>query len=269
MQNKTLFVGDSHSGGYWAHSLDDPKFGDTNCYARFYAKEINPCIVYADPGAPNSVYPRWISNMLKKYSSIDKIFIQTTHWDRWKMGYSKDIGFTQLPNEYFLTTHEDSEDFTLHTDFSTIDYSVVEWSDKIKFNGKNLIDGNQQWPQQWAPGSWPGDEQGYYKTVVHHQVLTHLVYEQYCKDIALIDAMCRERDIKVYIWRINDHVELPSNLNEFYNLTQTKLFTTSAQSWIKKNLNKDISKMLQDEVHYNQEAHEIIGTKFIPEVLNA
>lgn len=269
MPGRTLFVGDSHSAGYWAHKIDEPYFGSENCYGRIYSQEIEPCVVYADPGAPNSVYPRWISTMLKKYIDIDKVVIQTTHWDRWKMGHSTELGFTQLPNDYFLATHEEQKDFVLHTDFSTVDYSIVEWSDKIKFNGENLVSGNQKWPQHWTPKNWPGDTQEYYNTVVHHQVLTHLVYEQYCKDIALIDSMCKTLDIPVYIWRINDHVELPNILESFVPLTQTKLFTTSAETWIKDNLNIDIATMLQDEVHYNVEAHKLIATKFIPEVLNA
>lgn len=270
MQNKTLFVGDSHSAGYWSTNIiSDVHFGDENCYGRFYAKEIEPCIVYADPGAPNSVYPRWVASMLDRYPTIDKVVVQTTHWDRWKMSHSKELGYTQLPVDYFLATHEQEEDFTLHTDYSTLDYSVVEWSDKIKFNGKDLIDGNQKWPQYWAPREWPGDSQEFYKTFVHHKALSHLVYEQYCKDIALIDSMCRDKNIPAYVWRINDQVEMPENVNGFRKLTQTKFFPTSAETWIKNNLNIDITTMLKDTVHYNKEAHKIIATKFIPEVLNA
>ena len=265
MQNKTLFVGDSHTGGYWSDNLNNIHFGDENCYGRIYAEKINPSIVNADPGAPNSVYPRWIANMLGTYPTINKVVIQTTHWDRWKLAYSKELGFTHLPVNYFTATHEQSENFILHTDYSTRDYSVVEWNDKIRFD--NLESGNQQWPAQWAPKDWPGDTQEYYKTAAHHQVLTHLTYENYCKDIALIDSMCAEKDIQVYVWRINDYVELPSNKDEFRKLTHTKFFETSAESWIKNNLNVDISKMLKDIVHYNNEAHELIATKFIPEVL--
>ena len=67
MPGRTLFVGDSHSAGYWAHKIDESNFGSDNCYGRIYSQEIAPCVVYADPGAPNSVYPRWISSMFKKY----------------------------------------------------------------------------------------------------------------------------------------------------------------------------------------------------------
>ena len=142
MPGRTLFVGDSHSAGYWAHKIDETNFGSDNCYGRIYSQEIGPCVVYADPGSPNSVYPRWISSMFRKYIDIDKVVIQTTHWDRWKMGHSNELGFTQLPNDYFLATHEEQENFVLHTDFSTVDYSIVEWSDKVKFNGTNLASGN-------------------------------------------------------------------------------------------------------------------------------
>lgn len=268
MQGKTLFVGDSHSGGYWASKTGQVKFGDENCYGRIYSEEIAPCIVYADPGTSNSVYPRWISAMLEKYTDIDKVVIQTTHWDRWQMGYSKHLGFPELPNDYFLSTTEERKNFTLHSDYSTIDYSIVRWSDKIKFD-KISASGNQMWPQHWAPKDWPGHTQEFCNTVVHHQILTHLVYEQYCKDIALIDSMCAGKNIPVYIWRINDDVEIPEKLDSFMPLTQTKLFTASAETWINNNLNIDISTMLQDEVHYNTAAHKLIATKFIPEVLNA
>lgn len=267
MQNKILFVGDSHSAGYWTDTLNNVHFGDENCYGRIYAEKISSSVVYADPGAPNSVYPRWIANMLKTYPVIDKVVIQTTHWDRWKLACSSELGFAHLPINYFTATHEETENFIFHTDYSNRDSSVVEWNEKIKFN--NLENGNQKWPAYWAPRDWPGDSQEYYKTSAHHQVLTHLTYENYCKDIALIDSICAEKNIQVYVWRINDYVELPNTKDTFRKLTHTKFFKPSAQSWIKNNLDIDISKMLKDVVHYNKEAHNIIATKFIPEVLKA
>ena len=272
-QNNILFVGDSHSHGYASKATDSPtkwtvsKWGDNN-YAEYYSRNIedSQCYVYSSPGACNQIYPRWIRDMLNKHNDISAVVLQTTHWDRWQLAFSKHFGFDELAPDHFTQLHFQDESVVLYEDYFTQNYENVEWFDKVKFHQPHGAKADL-WPWHYKDNVWPGDEKPYFNTKFHHEVVTHLTHEQYSKDIALIDAMCAEKDIPCYIWRIIDGVEMPNNFNHYRNLTQTHVMHTPANIWIKENLNMDIETMKVDKVHYNNEAHKLIAKHFIPELL--
>ena len=46
----------------------------------------------------------------------------------------------------------------------------------------------------------------YSYTKLWHELVTPLQYKDYCIDLLAIDTMCKERDIKWYLWTINNRV---------------------------------------------------------------
>jgi len=265
-QSNVLFLGDSHTAGY-VTSGDEYQLWQENNYAQIFAEELanGQCYIYGYSGAPNQVYPRWVRHMLNKHSNISAVVIQSTYWDRWLMGTSANIGFDQLSIDHFTNTVKVEEKYICYDDNYLTDDNI-EWSDKVKFFNDNRP--NSNWPGAFPILEWPGDHNQYYHTKFHHELLTHLTCDTYVRNVALIDAMCAERNIPCFIWRINDRVELPDDANVYRILTHTNIFRMPANYWVLENLNIDIEQMKVDIEHYNKEAHTLLAKHFIPELLN-
>lgn len=270
MQNSLLFIGDSHSHGYWYNKeTDKVECWDQNNYAQIYAKNIahQKSYIYSYPGAPNSKYPRWIKNMLNTHKDISTVLIQSTYWDRWLMAVNTDISeFPELPLNYLTREYYKEELFTLYDDYHTIDFNKVEWVEKPKWG--NIKPYKEQFPDVNGGLEWPGYWESYMHIKFYDEVMTHLTYENYSKDIALIDAICSEHNTLALLWRINDRVEFPKKINTFKTLSNIKVFETPANVWLLNNLNIDIETMKVDNEHYNYNAHYLIAKHFIPKVLS-
>lgn len=266
MQGNLLFVGCSHTNGYWHDSTTGDKYvWDKNNYAQVYAEELadSKCYIYSSAGVSNNKYPRWIRHMLNVHKDISGIVIQSTYWDRWVMSYNPLLLFRTLDVDYFTRTYHDTEKFTLYDDFNTIDHSIVEWNEKVKWDSVGMY--NEGYPEINGGYNWVGFDTNYMHMKFHTEVSTHLIHEEYCKNIALIDAMS---NVPIYIWRINEKIQFPDKFDLFRNLTNTTVFDLPANLWIKENLNIDIESMKIDEEHYNIDAHTLIAKHFIPEILN-
>ena len=79
---RTLFIGDSHSHGYFEmggkiHSWE------SNNYAEIYANDNSKqTVIYSMPGGCNRNYHAWLKTMLDRYDDIDDVFMQSTYWNR-------------------------------------------------------------------------------------------------------------------------------------------------------------------------------------------
>ena len=79
---RTLFLGDSHSAGYTINNDGQALHWTENNYAEIYsAQNDQPCAIYAQAGGCNRKFPTWVSCLLDRYD-VNKIFIQSTHWNR-------------------------------------------------------------------------------------------------------------------------------------------------------------------------------------------
>jgi len=265
MQGNLLFVGCSHTNGFWQDpTTGDKHIWDDNNYAQIYAESLadQQCYIYSSSGAPNNKYPRWIKHVLNNHL-VSGIVIQSTYWDRWLMGNNTDLQFRQLDVDHFTRTYKEDEKYILYDDFNTKDYKAIEWNEKAKWESIGMYD--EGYPELNGGYDWPGFDTNYMHMKFHTEVGTHLKHEEYCKDIALIDFMS---DVPVYVWRINDRVQFPDNFKTYSNLPNTKVFRTPANVWIQENLNINIEDMKLDEEHYTTEVHELIAKHFIPELLN-
>lgn len=266
MQGNLLFVGCSHTNGYINdYKNKNVKVWQNNNYAQIYAQDLadGQCYIYASSGAPNQVYPRWIRYVLNNHT-VKGLVIQSTYHDRWLLANNLDLEFRQLDTDYFVHQATEAEKFILYDDYNTLDYNTIEWKEKANWNEVTLY--KESCPDLNGGNDWPGFVQPYMHIKLHTEIFTHLKLEEYCKDIALIDAMCD--NIPVYIWRINERVEFPKNFYTFSKLKNTKIIEIPANIWLKNNLNVDIETMKVDEEHYNEHAHRLIAHNFIPEVLN-
>lgn len=266
MQGNLLFVGCSHTNGYWYRKETNDKFvWDTNNYAQIYASQVakDICYIYSSAGASNNKYPRWIRHILNIHPSVSGIVIQSTYWDRWTMANNTALEFKQTLPDYFVRKFKSEEKYILYDDFNTHDFKTIEWNEKVKWDSVGMYD--EGYPDINGGYKWPGFDTNYMHMKFHTEVGTHLKHEEYCKDLSLISCMS---NVPIYLWRINERVQFPNKFDVFSELKNVKIFTTPANIWIKENLNIDIEKMKLDDEHYNTEAHDIIARHFIPELLN-
>lgn len=271
MQGNLLFVGCSHTNGFSGYVDDNKKIQKvtwgTNNYAEIYANELaeNQCYIYASAGACNQRYPRWIRHMLNTHENISGVVVQSTYWDRWLQANNINLAFTQLDPGNFTKCDKETGTVILYDDFTTVNYNEVDWNEKVKWASVGPYE--EGCPENNGGYDWPGFDYNYMHIKFHTEINTHLKHEEYCKDIALIDAMC---NVPVYVWRINERTQFPaSRFDTFKTLDNVKIFHTPASIWIKEHLNIDIETMTLDGEHYNTEAHKLIAHNFIPEVLNA
>ena len=74
---RTLFLGDSHSHGYFEMG-GKVNAWESNNYAELYALENNKqTVMYSMPGGCNRKYPAWLRTMLDRYNDIDEVFVQS------------------------------------------------------------------------------------------------------------------------------------------------------------------------------------------------
>lgn len=260
-----LFVGDSHSHGYWGTD-QQRHFWQPNNYARIYAEHTGrQTYVYSSPGAPNKKYPRWIKHMLLTHTDITAVVIQSTYLERWLMGINRNLEFLELPLDYFTRKFSEDANLTCYDDFNTQDYSCMEWQEKPEYS---YITGYQDSiPALNGHSLWPGYRNSYMQIKFHTEVVTHITMEDYVKDITVIDSICRQHGVQGYIWRINDRVEFPRDFHRFCALSALTVFPTAADQWLRQNLAVDIDAMKLDGEHYDQRAHALIADHFIPQLL--
>ena len=113
MQGNLLFVGCSHTNGYWFNDkTNDKNVWDNNNYAQIYSQKLadEQCYIYSSAGAPNSKYPRWIRHILNIHKPLG-IVIQSTYWDRWLMANNMSLEFIQTKPDYFTRKFKEEEKY--------------------------------------------------------------------------------------------------------------------------------------------------------------
>ena len=246
MQGNLLFVGCSHTNGFWGgrnkEGTLDKVTWDTNNYAEIYAEELadSQCYIYSSAGACNSKYPRWIRHMLNTHKDVSGVVMQSTYWDRWVMSADMKQHHRELDPGFFTKIEKTNDKVICYDDYNVDkDWHLVEWFEKIKW--ESIGNYTEGCPEFNGGYEWIGFDTNYMHMKFHTEVATHLKTEEYQKDIALIDAIT---NVPVYVWRINDKVQYPEKFDTYKNLDNVRVFDEPADSWLLKNLNIDIKDMM-------------------------
>lgn len=264
---KTLFLGDSHSQGYWREHVGHmsfPHVWQDNNYAEIYANlNEKPAIIYAMSGTTIQRYPDWLKVALDKHPDIDEVFVQSLHWNRFMLSGSAGRDFTdEIPLDYFTQLH--SQD-NLITRYSDLPDELLEQSRDHNFFPQKVAAEDYE-SLKYVPDNWlPNLQQTPYMTVkLWAELMTHLQHREYCRTIFLMDRLCKDRGIKMYLWKVNDRVYMPDNLDIYGKLESTVVIQKSAETYLKE-ISFDISQMLMpDNEHYTLDGHLEIAHKFLP-----
>ena len=264
--SRSLFIGDSHCCGYYEQDGKVSQWHDNN-YAEIYAKYHNKqTIIYAMPGACNRKYPAWIRSVLDRYDDIDEIFVQSGYWHRHLVAASKsDIPGQDIGIDHFL-------------DDNCIKDNLVHRYTDVMYNGNYLEVVEQVRPENLSAfkpfkfdahsitHEWSILHEPYHYTKVWHELMTQLQYRDYCLDLLAIDTMCKERNIKWYLWTINSRCPVPENIDLYTKLSPIRA-SKSAIHYLESKFIKTESYKLDIE-HYDYFIHEKIATDYFTELKN-
>lgn len=268
--SKTLFIGCSHTMGYSGYIVAEDKkpnvWGENN-YAEIYSKKFNKdVIIMASAGAGNSAFPRFLAHALKTYKDIDEVFIQSTYWGRFPVVINPDLDEKDIfPLDFFLQK-------------DNCDENIDRWSISLSIDNKYLEHYIKPQPQDWEIFKYNKDTVPWisepdtrrsshmYMQMWHYQN-THLIQQDYFKDIALCDMLCHYNNIPLYVWNINDRCYIPKQSTNFYTeLRNTKFCDQDAISFLDKKYNKQHKNDTLDGEHYSKHVHEKIAIDYIPYV---
>jgi hypothetical protein len=268
--NRTLFLGDSHTQGYWRQQvgpLSVPHVWESNNYAEIYADlNTKPSVIYAMSGTTIQRYPDWLKFCLDKYKDIDEVFVQSLHWNRFMLSGSSAKDFTdEIPIDFFTKLHSSSELVDRYSDYPEelaeqdgIDRDHQFYPQKISSEDYESL---KFIPKKYKPNL---QKDPYIVVKLWSELMTHLQHREFCRTIFLMDRLCYERGIKMYLWKINDRVYIPENLDLYGDLKATVITKKSAETYLKE-INFDISNMfMPDMEHYTLHGHLEIAHKFLP-----
>lgn len=260
--SKTLFIGCSHTMGFASELGKPSEVWKENNYAEIYSKlNDKEVIVMASAGCGNRLYPTFLAHALKEHNDIDEVFVQSTYWGRFPIAINPDLNEKAIfPLDFFIVKHPKNDNniqryslglcqqgkyLETYLKPETFDYDHFKYlRDTVPFESEPDIRRTaHMYIQMW------------------HYNLTHLEQQDYFKDMTFIDMLCRERNIPVYLWNINDRCFIPKELNGFYaDLKQTKIADIDAINFLGKSLEKE----KVDAEHYNYNVHELIAKEYIP-----
>ena len=262
---RTLFIGCSHTMGYCASNLNQPvSTWQENNYAEIYSKIHNKkCVIMASAGTGNRVYPRFLAHAFKKYNDIDEVFIQSTYWGRFPVVINPELSYKKIfPIDFFL--NKDSSDDLMD-----------RWSISLSVDNKYQECFHRALPDDWIEFPYIRDtapwisepdvrRSSYLYFQMWHYQNTHLIQQDYFKDIALCDMLCHYNNIPLYVWNINDRCYVPKESNNFFTeLRNTKFCDQDAISFLDKKYNKNHKNDTLDGEHYSKHVHKKIATEYI------
>lgn len=272
-KNRTLFLGDSHSCGYYVKDYNKPSafplFWENNNYAEIYSNIHNkPVAIYAIPNSCNKKYPIWLRAMFDQYSDIEEVFVQSTYWNRDLLAANKNLNvsdgltanhFTRGPNMEPSPQNtpliDRWEDVQVTEEYIEISTRSAPDSKHLEYKGFELNEINTGMQKTFS--------NSYAYTKLWHEHITHLQYREYCSNLFIIDTLCKQYGVKWHLWSINERVIMPKVLDFYGPLDNCIRANISAQSFIQEHCNYNIEDTTLDGEHYMQNTHLDIATKYL------
>lgn len=267
--SRTLFIGDSHTTGYFENDQGGVLFWQDNNYAEIYSKIHNkPVVIYAMPGGCNKKYPVWLKAMFDYYDDIDEVFVQSTYWNRYLLACSRnlDVGDGIKPNHFSIGPNappspqdapmvERWQDQRVTPDYIEM---VEQMRPEIfeQFKGLNYDERN-------VTADWGPFNEKYAYTKLWHESVTHLQYREYCSDLYIIDNLCNDYGVDWHLWTINNRVFMPEYHEFFGPLKRCTRSDMSVEGFVQEHHNYNIEDHTSDGEHYLYDTHEIIAKEYI------
>ena len=267
--SRILFIGDSHTSGY---SIDQgplpniyiPKIWESNNYAEIYCKKNDSDgVIYATPGVGNDRYPDWIKFCLDMYPDIDTLVLQTTYWNRWMLSSNLYSTFEEeIPLDNFTVQQDQGDSITRY-----MDHTQQDCNGHYLFHAKTYPGHMDHLQMPDIEKLEPFESANYLQMKIFNELETFISKQRYTRDLSLIDKMCKEKNVKFHMWRLNTDVFIPNEIKVYGDL-DIVLERKPCVDFLKENgIDHTKHHTGNDNEHYDYIFHEAIADQFIPYLL--
>jgi hypothetical protein len=269
---RSLFIGDSHTCGYWSHPTErgpgSYTYWNDNNYSESYAKQNNkPTAIYSMAGVTNRVYTDWLKSMFEQYDDIDEVFICLTAFNRFVLGFDDKLSDDVASVDHFSKKMESSDGF--------IDrYSDLTVSDKhIQLFNKPTYEDYDQFPGidlDMDHGlTIPNLRKNTFMQVkLFFELNTFVEKRDFLLNVYAWDNICADHGAKLYLFNFTERLRFPKSFEYYGKLKTTTLSPLTVEKFFKdKNIDHN-NYLIEDKEHYNKFFHDLIAEKYIPWLKN-
>ena len=265
--SKTLFIGDSHTVGYQTiEGKVGPgsySFWNDNNYCEQYSSLHNkPVIIYAQPGAVNSLYTNWLKTSFEKHPDIDEVYICLAPLNRMVLSFDPDLKQEADPVDHFMIEHEQSTDM------------IKKYSDQaVAGNTVQLLSKPTMEDYQQRPDFELSPEKGlikpdvrkdsYMKVKLWNECNTTLEKREFLLNIYAWDNICADHNAKLYVFNFRTRGAWPNNFEYFGKMKTLKRAGQSVEQYLNTLGHKAEEFYLEDNEHFNKQYHELVAKEYL------
>lgn len=266
--SRALFIGDSHSCGYWSDPVKTGPgsytYWNDNNYGEIYSKELDkPVVIYAMAGVNNRVYTDWLACMFEKYNDIDEVFICLSPFNRFRLAFDGVLSDDVVPIDHFTTKMESSDgvidrycDMTIQGENLQLFNKALD-TDYTKFPGIDI---------DLAKGlGKPNIRKNTYMEVkLFFELNSFIEKRDFLLDVYAWDRMCADNNAKLYLFNFTERLKYPQTFEYYGKLKNTVVASKSVEGYLLSKMIDHKKYYLEDNEHYNREYHSFVATKYIP-----
>lgn len=265
--SRTLFIGDSHSVGYQTiEGKVGPgsySFWNDNNYCELYSKIHNkPVVIYAQPGAVNSLYTNWIKTAFEKHPDIDEVFLCLAPLNRIVLSFDQHLKQEAEPVDHFTMEHEQSTDMIKKYS----DHAIA--GDTVQLLTKPTVQDYNERPSfefSHDKGLIKPDlrKDSYMSVKLWNECNTTLEKREFLLNVYAWDNICADHNAKLYVFNFRSRGVWPSNLNYFGKIKTLKRSNQSVEQYLNTLGHKAEEFYLEDHEHFNKQYHQLVAEKYI------
>lgn len=266
--SRALFIGDSHTCGYWSHPTNQGPgsytYWNDNNYAEVYAEENNkPVAIYAMAGVNNRVYTDWMKSMFEKYDDIDEVFICMAPFNRFTIGFDGTLDDNVIPIDHFINKMPSSNGFIDRYCDLTINGENLQFFNKPHIGDYEEFPGVELDPQIGLKS--PDLRKNTFMQIkLFFDMNSFIEKRDFLLNVFVWDRMCHERGAKLYLFNVTDRLRYPQTFEYYGDLKATTLSRKAVEGFFKERHIDHTKYYLEDQEHYNREYHSLIATKYLP-----
>jgi hypothetical protein len=271
--SRALFIGDSHTCGYWSHPTNEGPgsytYWNDNNYAEVYS-EINnkPVAIYAMAGVNNRVYTDWIRSMFNRYQDIDEVFVCMAPFNRFTLGFDSKLDDEVVPVDHFMAAMESNNGII----DKYCDHTISK--DSIQLYNKPTSDDYNNFPGIDFDASTTGlknpdlRKHTFMQIKLFFEMNSFLEKRDFLLNVFAWDRLCQENNAKLYLFNMTERLKYPLDFKYYGQLSNTIVSQKTVEGYLSTKHIDHTKFFIEDKEHYNREYHTLIAEKFIPWLKN-
>lgn len=265
---RALFIGDSHTCGYWSHPTNQGPgsytFWNDNNYAEVYSEENNkPVAIYAMAGVNNRVYTDWMKSMFDMYNDIDEVFLCMAPFNRFTIGFDGKLDDNVIPVNHFTNKMNSSNGIIDRYCDLTLKDEHLQFFNKFHSEDYESFPGIELDPQTGL--KTPDIRKNTFAEIkLFFDMNSFLEKRDFLLNVFVWDRLCNENNAKLYLFNVTDRLRYPQTFEYYGDLKNTTLTRKSVETFMREKHIDHKKYLIEDKEHYNREYHTLIATKYLP-----